>query len=76
MVLPLLLLLLCVAILLLLLLAAVAVLLLASAVRHRVPDGQVYSCFINSDPSVFFLFIQTRFIFDGTPWQYLSLIHI
>ena len=25
---------------------------------------------IESDPSVFFLFIQTRFSFDGTPWQY------
>ena len=50
--------------------AAAAVMLLPAAVRHRVPDGQIWCWFIESDPSVFFLFIQTLFIFDGTPWQY------
>ena len=54
--------LLCVAILLLLLLPA--------AVRRCVPDGQIWCWFIESDPSVFFVFIQSRFIFDVTPWQY------
>ena len=39
-------------------------LLLLAAVRHRVPDGQIWCWFIESDPSVFFLFIQTRLIFD------------
>ena len=41
----------------------------SSAVRHRVPDGQICCWFIESHHSVFFLFIQTRFILDGTPWQ-------
>ena len=35
-----------------------AVLLLPAAVRHRVPDGHIRCCFNESDPSVFFLFIQ------------------
>ena len=58
--------------LLLLLLSCVAILLLllSAAVRHRVPDSQICCRFIESDPSVFFLLIQKRFIFDGTPWQY------
>ena len=43
--------------------AAATVLVLPAAVRHRVPEGQVCCCFIESDPSVLFLFIQTRFIF-------------
>ena len=30
---------------------------------NRVPDGQIWCWFIESEPSVFFLFIQTRFIF-------------
>ena len=42
--------------------AAVAVLLLPAAVRHRGPDGQICFWFIESDPSVFFLFNQTKFI--------------
>ena len=50
--------------------AAAAVLLLPAAVRHRVQDGQICCWFIESDPNVFFLFIETRFVFDGTPWQY------
>ena len=41
--------------------AATAVLLLP-VVRNRVPDAQICCWFIESDPSVFFLFIQTRFI--------------
>ena len=49
--------------------AAATVLVLPAAVRHRVPEGQVCCCFIESDPSVLFLFIHTRFIFDGTPGQ-------
>ena len=49
--------------------AAAAVLLLPAAVRHRVPDGQICCWFIESDPSVFFLPIQARFLSDGTPWQ-------
>ena len=44
--------------------AAAVVLLLPASVRHRVPDGQIWCWFIESDPSVFFLFIQTRLIFD------------
>ena len=45
--------------------AAVLLLLAAAvAVRHRVPDGQIWCWFIESDPSVFFLFTQTQFIFD------------
>ena len=39
-------------------------LLLPAAVRHRVPDDQICCWFIEYDPSVLFLFIQTRFIFD------------
>ena len=36
-----------------------------AAVRHCLPDGKSCCWFIESDPpSVFFLFIQTRFIFD------------
>ena len=61
---------LCVAILLLTVVAAAAVLLLPAAVRHRVPDGQICCWFIESDASVFFLFIQERFSFDGTPRPY------
>ena len=34
--------------------AAAAVLLLPAAVRHRVPDGQIWCWFIESDPSVLF----------------------
>ena len=49
--------------------AAAAVLLLPAAVRHRVPDGQICGWSIESDPSVFFLFIQTRFLYFG-PSQY------
>ena len=41
--------------------AAAAVLLLPAAVCHRVPDGQIWCWFVESDPSVFFLFNQTRF---------------
>ena len=44
--------------------AAAAKLLLAAAVRHHVPDAKNCCWSIESDPSVFFLFIQTRFIFD------------
>ena len=47
--------------------AAVAVPLLPAAVRHRVPEGQFWLWFNESDPSVFFLFIQTQF---KHPWQY------
>ena len=44
---------------------AAAVLLLPAAVRHRVlPDDKFCCWFVESDPSVFFLFIQTRFLFD------------
>ena len=43
--------------------AAAAVLLLSAAVRHRVPDDKNCYCFIESDPTVFFLFIKTRLIF-------------
>ena len=50
---------LCVAILLLLL-----QLLLLAAVRRRVPDGKICCWFIESDSSVFFLFIQTRYILN------------
>ena len=49
--------------------AAAAVLLFPAAVRHRVPDGQIWCWFVESDPSVLFFFIQTRF-FLCTPWQY------
>ena len=49
---------------------AAAMLLLPAAVRHLVPDGQICCWFIEPHPSVFFLFIQTRSIFGGTPWQY------
>ena len=45
-------------------------LLLPAAVRHRVPNVQICCWFVESDPSVFFLFIQRRFIFDRPPWQY------
>ena len=55
--------------------AAAAVLLLPAAVRHRVPNGQICCWFIESDPSFFIPFIQTRFVFDGTPWQY-SVSHL
>ena len=53
--------------------AAAAVLLLPAAVRHRVPDGQICCWFIEFDLSVFFLFIQTRFIFLCTPRQYCRI---
>ena len=43
--------------------AAAAVLLLAAALRHRVPEGKNCCWFVESDPSIFFLFSQTRFIF-------------
>ena len=33
-----------------------------AAIRHRVPGGQTCCWFIESDPIVFFFFIQTRFI--------------
>ena len=33
-----------------------------AAVCHYVPDGQICCWFIKSDPSVFFVFIQTRFV--------------
>ena len=39
--------------------AVAAVLLLAAAVRHHVPDGKICCWSIESDASVFFLFIQT-----------------
>ena len=48
---------LCVAVLLLLLQLQVV----AAAVRHRVSDGNHCCWFIESDSSVFFLVIQTRF---------------
>ena len=38
-----------------------AVLLLPAAVRHRVPDGQIYCGFIESDPGVLFLLFQSSF---------------
>ena len=41
----------------------VAMLLLAAAVRHGVPDGKICCWFIEADPSVFFIFIQTFFFF-------------
>ena len=44
--------------------AAAVLLLLAAGVRHRLPDGQICCWFIESDPSLFFLFIQTRFLFN------------
>ena len=43
-----------------LLLPAAAAAAAAAAVRHRMPDGQISYWFIESDPSVFFLFVQTR----------------
>jgi len=51
-------------VLLLLLLCVAMLLLLAAGVRHRVPDGQICCWLIESDPSVFFLFIQTRLLFN------------
>ena len=39
--------------------------LLAAAVRHRVPDGRTGCWFIESDSSVFFLFIQAQFTFNA-----------
>ena len=36
--------------------AVAAVLLLPAAARHRVPDGQIWCWFVESDPSVFFIF--------------------
>ena len=50
--------------LLLLCVAAAVVLLLPAAVRHCVPEGQIGCWFIESDLSVFFLFIQTGYIFN------------
>ena len=44
--------------------AAAAVLPLPAAVRRLVPDGKICCWFIESDPSVFFLFFQTRFVFS------------
>ena len=44
--------------------AAATVLLLPDTLRHRVPDRQICCWFIESDPSVVFLFIQTRFTSD------------
>ena len=41
----------------------VAMLLLAAAVRHGVPDGKICCWFIDSASGVFYLFVQTRFIF-------------
>ena len=35
----------------------------SAAVRHCVPDGKKCCLFIESDHSVFFLFVQTRYIF-------------
>ena len=52
---------LCVAILLLLL----QLQLLAAAARHRVPDGNICCRFIEFDASIFFLFVQTRSIFNA-----------
>ena len=48
----------------LLLLLQQQLLLLAAAVRHGVPDGKVCFWFTESDSGVFFLFTQTRFIFN------------
>ena len=62
---------LCVALLLLWLLAAAAML-FPTAVRHRVPDGQIWCWFIEYDLSVFFLFIQTRFFFYPPPGSTVS----
>ena len=42
----------------------VGILLFPGAVRHRVPDRPICCWSIESDPSVFVLFIQTRFTFD------------
>ena len=53
--------------------ASAGVVLLPGTVRHRVPDGDICCWFIESDPSVFFLFIQTRFIFVY-PLAVLSLL--
>ena len=47
----------------------------SAAVRHRVPDGKNGCWLIESDLSVFFLFIQSRFIFQCTPWQYCCRIY-
>ena len=37
----------------------------AAAIRYREPDGNICCWSIESDSSVFFLFIQTRFIFNA-----------
>ena len=47
----------------------------AAAVRHRLPDAQFFCWFTESDPSVFFLFIRTRFIFDAPPLAVLCRIY-
>ena len=44
-------------------------LLLPAVVRRRVANGQIRYWFIESDPRVCFLFVQTHF-FNCTPWQY------
>ena len=59
---------LCLAILLLLLQQQCCCFLLVFG--HRVPDGQIFCWFMESDSSVFFLFTQMWFCFDGTSWQY------
>ena len=51
---------------------AAAVLLLAAAGRHRVPEGKICSWFMQSDLSVFFHFVQMRFLFGITLGSTLS----
>ena len=45
--------------------AAAAGLPFPAAVCYRVPDSKICCPFIESDPGVFFLFIQARFIFNA-----------
>ena len=53
--------------------AAATDLLLPAAVRHCVPDGKICCWFIESDPSVFFLFIQTQFTLNAPLGSTVSL---
>ena len=50
--------------------AAAAVLPLPAAVRHRIPDDHICFYFVEFDPSVFLLFVQTHSFFLRAPWQY------
>ena len=44
--------------------AAAVLVLLPAAVRHRLPDGNIYCWSIESDSSVLFLFSHTRLILN------------